>query len=140
MLIMSIVLPVQADEIYKSVDAQGHVIYSDRPANIGAKKTEIAVQQADPHEAERLAKERALLKVEDDQRTRKQAQDNQTKAQQDAEKKRACSSAREHYNVLNTANRVFKIGADGNREYYSDAQADAMRAEAKRAMDSACGT
>ena len=45
-----------ADQVYKYVDAQGHVTYSDRPNTSGARKTEVTVQQADPHEAARLAK------------------------------------------------------------------------------------
>jgi hypothetical protein len=130
--------PASADQIYKSVDAQGHVTYSDRSTTAGAQKTDVPVQRADPKEAERLAKERMLLKAEDDQRTRKEVADNKIKARLNAEKKRLCEMARNHYNDLKSANRIYTSTADGNREYYSDAQADAMRDEAKRAMDAAC--
>ena len=132
--------PVQADQVYRSVDAQGHVTYSDRPTAAGAQKTDITVQQANAQEAQRLAKEQMLLKAEDDQRTRKEAQENQLKAKQDGEKKRKCDYARNHYNSLKDAHRIFTSTADGNKEYYTDAQADAMRDEAKRAMDAACGS
>jgi hypothetical protein len=132
--------PASADQVYKSVDAQGHVIYSDRPTTAGAQKTQIAVQQPDPKEAERLAKERVLLRADDDQRSRQQNDANRVKAQQDSEKKQRCATARSHYNFLTSVNRVFEPTADGNRVYYTDAQADAMRAAAKRAMDDACGT
>jgi len=127
-----------ADQVYKSVDAQGHVTYSDRPS-AGAQKTDIVVQQADPKEAQRLAKERMLLKAEDDQRTKKTADDEQAKAKQDSKKKQLCDNARRHYNDIKDANRIYAVTADGNREFYTDAQADAMRTEAKRAMDAACG-
>jgi hypothetical protein len=132
--------PAAADQVYKSVDSQGHVIYSDRPTAAGAQKTEIAVQQADPKEAERLAKEHVLLKADDDQRTRKETEANRAKAAQDREKKQRCTNARSHYNSLISAGRLYQPGADGSRTYYTDAQADAMRAAAKRAMDDACGT
>lgn len=131
--------PARADQVYKSVDAQGHVTYSDRPASAAAQKTDVAVQQADPKEAERLAKEHLLLKAEDAQRTQKETADSKIKAQQDAEKKRRCESARNHYNDLKSSNRIYTTTADGNREYYTDAQADVMRDDAKRAMDTACG-
>ncbi len=131
-------LTALADQVYKSVDAQGHVTYSDRPT-AGAQKTDIVVQQADPKEAQRLAKERMLLQAEDDQRTRKTADDAQAKAKQDSAKKQLCDNARRHYNDIKDANRIYTVTADGNREYYTDAQADAMRTEAKRAMDAACG-
>lgn len=129
-----------SDQVYKSVDAQGHVTYSDRPTAAGAQKTDVVVQQADPREAQRLAKERMLLKAEDDQRTTKAAAAEQAKAKQDSEKKQLCDNARRHYNDIKDANRLYSVSADGNREYYTDAQADAMRTEAKRAMDAACGS
>lgn len=132
--------PALADQVYKSVDAQGHVIFSDRPIAAGAQKTDVAVQHADPKEAERLAKEHLLLKAEDDQRNQKATADAKTRTQQDSEKKKLCEQARIHYNDLKSANRLYSATADGNREYYSDTQADAMRVEAKRAMDAACGT
>jgi uncharacterized protein DUF4124 len=135
-----VVYPASADQVYKSVDAQGHVTYSDRPTTTGARKTDIAVQQADPKEAERLAKERVLLRADDEQRIRKENDLNRVKAQQDGEKKQRCAVARSHYNSLMSASRLYEPAANGNREYYTDAQADAMRAAAKRAMDDACGT
>ena len=127
------------DQVYKTVDAQGHVTYSDRPTAAGAQKTDVVVQQANPKEAQRLAKERMLLQAEDDQRTRKAAANEQAAAKQDSAKKRLCDNARRHYNDMKDANRIYTTTADGNREYYTDAQADAMRTEAKRAMDAACG-
>ena len=128
-----------ADQVYKSVDAQGHVTYSDRPTTAGAQKTDVVVQHADAREAQRLAKERMLLKEEDDQRSRKAAADEQVKAKEDSQKKQLCDNARRHYNDMKDAGRIYTVAADGSREYYTDAQADAMRTEAKRAMDAACG-
>ena len=74
------------------------------------------------------------------QRSRQQNEANRAKAQQDSDKKQRCTNARARYNFLTSVNRVFEPTADGNRVYYTDAQADAMRAAAKRAMDDACGT
>ena len=135
----SVLYPALADEIYKSVDAQGHVVYSDRPNSAAAHKTAIAVQQADPNEAARLAKERMLLKAEDEQRKSNQAADSRLRAQQDALKKEQCKNARDRYNFLKSVNRLFTPGADGSREYYTDAQLDAKREEARRKMTTACG-
>ncbi len=139
-LLLATATPSHAEEIYKSVDAQGHVVYSDRPNTEGARKTEVTVQQADPNEAARLAKERMLLKDEEDQRKKRELSDSKAKAQQDAKKKEQCRSAREHYNFLKDARRLFTPGSEGEREYYTDAQMDAMREEARRTMVAACGT
>jgi hypothetical protein len=35
---------------------------------------------------------------------------------------------------------MYTSGADGSRDYYTDAQLDAMRAEALWTMNAACGT
>ena len=128
------------DQVYKYVDAQGHVTYSDRPNTAGAQKTDVAVQQADPNEAARLAKERQLLKAEDDQRKKQQANDDHAKAQQDRDKAARCQTARDHYNAIKDGGRLYARDADGNKTYYNDAEADAKREAARQVMATACGT
>jgi hypothetical protein len=140
LLFAAVMCPAQADQVYKSVDAQGHVTYSDRPNTAAAKKTDVTVQQADPAEASRLAKERQLLNAEDDQRKKQQAAADKSKAQQDHDKQVRCQSARDNYNTLKDVKRVFKVDPDGNRVYQSDAQTDAQRETARQVMNTACGT
>lgn len=139
-MLLSGALLARAEEVYKSVDAQGHVVYSDRPNLAGAQKAQITVQEGDPNEASRLAKEQMLLKAEDDQRKKQELADSRAKEQQEAKKKAQCKSARDNYNFLKDVRRLVKPGGDGNREYYTDAQLDAMREGARRTMDTACGT
>lgn len=126
--------------IYKSVDAQGHVVYSDRANVAGAQKTQIAVQEADPTEAARLAKEHLLLKAEDEQRKKQELADSHAKEQRESKKIAQCKNAKDTYNFLRDARRLFKPGDNGSREYYTDAQMDAMREAARRTMDTECGT
>jgi hypothetical protein len=125
----SAVLPrSRAEEVYKTTDANGHVVYSDRPSSPQSQKVTVPVTPADAGEAARLAKQHAL---EDDAQARQAAQ-----ARQDADR---CSTARNHYAVLRDVRRLSQLDADGNRVFYSDEQADAMRAAAKQAMEQACG-
>jgi hypothetical protein len=128
-----------ADQIYRSVDAQGHVTYSDRPNASGAQKADVSVQQADPGEAQRLAQERQLLKAEDDQRKKQQATDARAKAQQDHDKASRCRVARDNYNNLKDVARIYKLDSDGNRVFLSDAEAEAKRETARQVMTTACG-
>ena len=72
-----------AQEVYKSVDADGHVTYSDRGTSKNSPKTSLKVEEGDPAEAARLAKEQDLLKAEDTQRARQDAQDAKTKEAED---------------------------------------------------------
>lgn len=127
-----------ADEVYKSVDAQGHVTYSDRPISTGAKKTEIEVQPADPAEAQRLAKERLLLKEEDSQRKKQQAADDRTAEAQARVRQQRCAIAQRQYNEIKDVARIYKMDADGNKTYLTDAEADAQRERARQAVQTAC--
>lgn len=132
--------PVQAQEVYRSVDAEGHVIYSDRGASKNAPKTTVQVTEGDPAEAARIAKEQQLLQAEDTQRAKQQAIDEKNKSGADHQKQLACQNARNYYYRLRDSARLYQRGPDGNRVYYSDSEADTLREQAKRAMTAACGT
>lgn len=129
-----------AQEVYKSVDADGHVVYSDRGTIKGAPKTALHIAEPDPAEAARLAREQALLNADDAARTRQQALDDKNKAAQEHKRQQACDKARNEYYHMREASRLYRRDADGNRVYYSDDDADAMREQARRAMVAACGS
>ena len=129
-----------AQEVYKSVDADGHVVYSDRSNTKSAPKTAVHVDKPDPAEVARLAKEQEMLKAEDAQRTKQQAAQDKTRAMQEHNRQAACENARNKYFHLRDSGRIFTRDADGNRTYYSDEQIDAMRGQARQAMNAACGT
>lgn len=132
--------PLAAQEVYKSVDPQGHVVYSDRGAVKGAPKTSLHVDEPDPAEVARLAHEDELLKADDQARTHQQAIEDKNKAQQQRKHQQACEQARNHYYYLKDSGRVYQRDADGNRTYLSDEAADAAREQARRAMVTACGS
>ena len=132
--------PVPAQEIYRSVDADGHVIYSDRGGSKNAPKSAVHVNEGDPAEAARIAKEQQLLQAEDAQRAKQQAIDDKNKASTDQKKQAACQNARNYYYRLRDSGRIYQRDPEGNRVYYSDSEADTLREQAKRAMTSACGT
>ena len=131
--------PLAAQEVYKTVDADGHVVYSDRGATKGAPKTSVHVDQPDPAEVARLAHEQELLKADDLARSRQEATEDKTRATQQKKKQAACESARTRYYQMKDAARLFKRDADGSRVYMSDEDADAMRQQARQAMSAACG-
>ncbi len=131
--------PLLAQAVYKTVDAQGHVVYSDRAPTKNAPKTTVHVDQADPDEAARIAKQQAELKAADLERSVQQAADDKNKATADHKRQVACQNARNRYFQLKDLNRIFRRDAAGNRVYYSDSEADAMREQARKAMVAACG-
>jgi hypothetical protein len=132
--------PLHAQEVYKSVDADGHVVFSDRANSKTAPKTAVHVDAPDPAEVARLAKEQEMLKAEDLQRTRQQTVDANNKAREDRAKQAACDNARNYYYRLKDSNRIYQRDPDGNRIFYTDSEADALRERARRAMTAACGS
>jgi hypothetical protein len=127
------------DEVYKTVDAAGHVVYSDHPTSPKAEKMSVPVKQPDPNEAARLDKQRKVEDAEYAQRSRQEADEQGRQAAQAREDAARCADARKHYLFLKDVARLFRLDADGNRIFYSDQEADAMRAAAKQAMEQACG-
>jgi hypothetical protein len=127
------------DEVYKTTDASGHVVYSDHPTSPTAEKMSVPVTQPDAAEAARLAKQRELEDAEYAQRSRQDADEQSRQAAQARQDAAHCTAARNHYNFLMQLNRVFRLDANGDRVYYSDQEADSMRAAAKQAMEQACG-
>src|SRR5580698_6234648 len=132
-LILWAAAPARAGEVYKSVDAQGHVVYSDQPDTSTAQKSEVKVDGPNPTEAARIAKEQAILKAEEVQRNKQKSIDDAKKAQADHAAQVQCDSARNRYYALKDARRLYDRDADGNRVYLSDQNGDARREEARQA-------
>jgi hypothetical protein len=132
--------PLSAQQVYKSVDAEGHVVYSDRAGSKSAPKTTLHVDEPDPAEAARLAHEQELLKADDAARSHQQALEDKNKATQQHKKQLACENARNQYYHMREAARLYKRDDNGNRVYYADDEADAMREQARQAMVAACGS
>lgn len=131
--------PGIAAEVYKSVDANGHVVYSDHP-DPAAQKLEVRVDEPQAADVARIAKEQKILKVEDGERKRLAAIEDKKKAQQEHDQQLRCEKARSRYYTLKDARHVYGRDGEGNRVYYSDQDADAQRAAAQQTMQTECGS
>jgi hypothetical protein len=130
--------PLAAQEVYKSVDGQGHIVYSDRGSNKSSVTTPVRVQESDPAGAAQLAKEQRALEAADAARKKEQAAEDKQHAAQAKQRQQACDRARQEYDrVLNTR-RLYHLDADGNRIYYSDTELDQERERAHRAVVASC--
>jgi preprotein translocase subunit SecF len=130
-----------ADEVYKYVDADGHLVFSDRAPTKTAQKSQVRVDQPDAAQAAQNAKETQLLKAEDTQRKRQEALDERNKQVQDQLKRNKqiqCENARSRYYTLRDSGLIYHTDPNGNRTYYSDTEADARREDARRLMAAAC--
>jgi hypothetical protein len=137
-------LPLSAAlaDVFRSVDAQGHVQYSDTPtpgaqlvrmsnlrsptpalsspAASNPKSTAVASGDQIHQQLEQEAAARAV-----------QADTAQTRADQ-------CKKATDIYNQSVQARRIYTTGADGERQFLSDDDADKARVAHKIEMDAAC--
>jgi hypothetical protein len=133
--------PIQADVMYRTVDAQGHVTYSDRPLSPSSQRISVDVTGPNASEAARLSKEQAAESAVDQQRIelgQHDADEAKKGAARDAAQQQRCNAARGRYASFAAGGRLFKTDADGNRVYLSDEDIDEQRTLAKAAMDSAC--
>jgi|HubBroStandDraft_5_1064220.scaffolds.fasta_scaffold185285_3 hypothetical protein len=111
-----------ADQVYRWMDKDGHVHYSQTPpagTNVNAQTVNITPPAPDPTT---LQNEQNLAKQLQDQN--KQSQDSQQKAQADAQQKaqqqQECDALRQRLQVLQQSGRVATVDAQGNKTYISD--------------------
>lgn len=135
-----------AGEMYRWVDANGQVHYSDQPPPADAKdiksmrskgiepiESDDSDDSAEPSYVEQNAafEERQAKKAED------QAKAAEEKRAED-ERKKNCQLARSNYNTVSVGGRITRVNAQGEREYLSDEEIESETAEARRAMEQWC--
>ena len=131
-----------ADDIYRTVDAQGNVTYSDHAIAPTSRKVTLDVIAANPENAARLAKEQAMINADQAEQAKAARQDAAVQRQQQAEaaaRAHQCEAARLRYAAFAAGGRLWHPDAQGNRVFYSDQEIEAERVRSKAAMDGACG-
>lgn len=121
-------LPVLAADVYRSVDEQGNVVYSDRPSEEGAVK--LAIRTTRPAPASVQATETvAAQPVPEvvDQATIEAAE----RAQLAEDRAANCAIATERNERYSTSRRLYRVGADGERAYLNDAELTEARNQAQ---------
>jgi hypothetical protein len=128
-----------AGEMYKSIDADGHVVYSDRADTPSAQKTEVQVVRPNPAEVARMAQVQAGANAAQLERKKQQEIDDaNAKAQQEQERRMQCANAKGRYLAAKSAPRKFHYDGDGYRVGDPDPAADAALDEARMAVAAAC--
>jgi len=131
-----------AADVYRFVDAQGNVQYTDKPALLPAEKLAVQSRATDAAElASRTDAERARLAANDAARQQGTAQqaDQRNAAQITATAKaEQCKKARERFDAYTVSQRLYEELPDGQRRYLSDAELTAARGAAKASMDEMC--
>ncbi len=141
-------LTATAGDVYRSVDAQGHVQYSDTPSP-GAELVHIqdprgapvtAATPGPPPTAGTPPSASAGSKPADPIHEQLEQEDAKRSVQNDLADTHAeqCKQARANYQQVIEAHRLYKSGSDGERVYLTDEESDQMRLNARLQMESAC--
>ena len=140
--LMAVSLGASAD-VYKWVDTQGRVHYSDRPDAQNAERVAVASRRSNPEMiAERTGAENAQRQQANAQAAAQGREQATTQAvQKDLAKTREtqCKDAKEQYRVAIESQKLYRVGKDGERQYLTSAEIDEARMNARRAMDEVCG-
>jgi hypothetical protein len=132
----------QAD-VYRWIDAQGRVQYSDRWMP-GSELVKVDKARQNPvAAAARQSADQKKLATSNNRIAQQQAETANAQAvQQDVAKvqQEQCAQAKDRYDKSIHARRIFKEGKDGAKEYISDADADAYRVKARADMQAVCGS
>ncbi len=131
-----------AADIYRWKDAQGVFHYSDQwvPGSELIKSNSVRPPGVDSSSSPRTASSDIAATANSQlqqETTNRAVQADVAKVREDQ-----CKKARETYDKAVAARRIFKPGSnkDGEREYLSDAEADAYRVQARTEMEQACAT
>jgi hypothetical protein len=126
---------VFAAEVYRQVNPDGTVTYSDRPASDSAETITIVTRapvNLPPSAAERSA--------DDAQPTPEMPAEPPERSPEDVAAERAanCAAARERNDRYQMSRRLYRPLPDGEREYLSDEELDAARAGAAADVEQWC--
>jgi hypothetical protein len=128
-------------DVYRWVDAQGRVHYSDRPVE-NAELVSIASRptnrEAVAARTEAESTQRAQVASREAQQRSEQATANAV--EQDVQKSRdeQCKEAQARYKTAIESQRLYRVGKDGERQYLTDAELTETRVNSKKAVDELC--
>jgi hypothetical protein len=126
-------------KLYRTVDAQGNVVYSDEASSPSKQQLTVRYHEPSAEDLKGLEQQRQAQQAAEVQRIQQAVTDNAAQKQQEAQQVR-CESARRYYNSIKDAGRLYQQDQQGNRVLLTDQEANAKRAQASQAMASACGS
>jgi membrane protein involved in colicin uptake len=137
-----LVLATAHADVYKYVDEKGNVQYTDRPEKLPANRLNIQSHSSDVVEINQRVGDDAK-DLADRDKTRKAESKEKAEKKKDAEasaagKAELCNKARQDYLNRMNAQRLYEELPNGERKILSDAEHDAARESARKAMEAMC--
>lgn len=130
-------------DVYRYVDKNGNVQYTDKPEQLPAELlAKLKSQRTDNSAlADRVAadlKARDAVAKTQDAASKEAAEKAKAAATTAADKADRCTRARNQYANVSQTGRVYTVDDKGERVYMDDAQLEASRVTAKEQMDTWC--
>lgn len=138
-LLATVAIPLFAAEVYRSHDADGNVVYSDRPEGENAERVFVATTRPSPSPRPAATDAAATAAGTQSEVLGGQVRVERTAEEVAAEKERNCAAAQERADKYKTSLRLFRTLPNGEREYLSDAELDEARAQADADVANWCG-
>lgn len=138
MLLLGTSLPAAA-EVYKCVDANGSVTYSDRPvADCETKETMTPPAPVDPTAAQSRAEAREKFLDEIDNERSQQAEEQAKLAKEEGVRQRNCALARDKLARVTGNPRVYGTDEQGNRVKLGEEERQRRIEAAQQDIDTWC--
>jgi hypothetical protein len=128
-------------EVYRSVDADGTVSYSDRPVGENSETVTITTQRpatAPPRGIASAATDTQATAADPTDELISEEQREPTPEERAAERERNCGIARGRLERYINSRRLYRTAADGERAYLSDEEIDEARARAAADVEEWC--
>jgi hypothetical protein len=126
-------------KMYKTVDAQGNVVYSDEASSPNKQPVTVRYHEPSAEDLKGLEQQRKAQQAAEVQRLQQAVANDAARKQQQAQQTR-CENARRYYNSIKDAGRLYRQDDQGNPVFLSDQEADAKRAQASQSASDACGS
>jgi hypothetical protein len=126
-------------DIWKWVDAQGHAQYSDRwtPGAVLIKGERGHESDASGPSDEQAKLDASNRRIDDE--LDKEAAQRAVQKDQASARAEQCKRAKDHYQKVIEARRIYREDKSGERTYLTDDEADKERVQARLDMQTACG-
>ena len=129
-------------DIYKCADAQGRIVYGDKPcgdnATLVTPRVSPGPATSGPQSAaQRMEKTRRLLNAMDADRRAEKQQKADAKAEKELRTKN-CKQAKFRYNRVIQASRLMRLDDEGNRVVLNDEERAASTRRAREDMEQWC--
>jgi len=140
-LILAGALTIARADVYRWVDDKGETHYSDQWVP-GSEVVKTAGKHASSFESPTPTPQKSLVAANEHAAQQVAEQENSRAVQQDVARTRdtQCKAATARYTQAVQARRVYKTGTDGERTFMTDEETDAYREQARKDVQSACGS